>query len=165
MYLSVEKWNRKRLADPSDDSGILYSNPGLLKFYQASESPTGLMKTHCWFPLFGFWSSMSGVEPENLHFWQFPRHWCCWSRNYTLRSTPQTQPSKRKKKPRKYIIFPLVSFTLLTHCRNFFHLYWMTFSDFPGLLFLYFTPGHGALWEADCNLAFALCLTLHLSFL
>lgn len=47
QWICLEKWNRKRLIGLRDGSGFLYTNPGFLKFYQASESPAGLVK-HCW---------------------------------------------------------------------------------------------------------------------
>lgn len=41
--------------------------------------------------------------------------------------------------------------------------YWVTLALLFLEHFLYFIADHGTLWEANCNLSFAPCLTLHLS--
>ena len=43
--------------------------------------------TDDWAPPLNFWCSRSGVEPENLHFLQVPRWYCCYrSWEHTLRT-------------------------------------------------------------------------------
>ena len=61
----------------------------ILKLLRESEPPRGFLKTQIPGPwLQSFRWSRSGMGPKNVHFEQIPKWcWCCWSRDYTSRTT------------------------------------------------------------------------------